>query len=365
MWPASASVRALKRTTQVVKHRDGGDPSTSRKSPGRTEFEPITLERGVTHDSAFEAWAAKVWQVGAGLGAEVSLEGFPQGHHPGVLQRGRPTRDQLQDLSRAGCRNIRRCPISTPTPTPSRSSTSCWKTRAGSGIVGDRADGAELHLDPRITAGAACTRGWRCQQRGTSTAIRRTTPLDAQHSRAALLPVPRGGCCPEAMGKAYGMHALTGERLLIAWERGRENAEPGVPAAPGNRSSRETPSSLAGQPLARRVLCSRVAPDHAPGPSRWIRHLPRCGAQLEFSISTRQLEGAVANPDEEASEGGSAGGCGRRPRGSHRRARGRRRAGAQATFLLARTVTRSDSGAEFDSPQPGWAGSLRKPQRIG
>ena len=60
----------------MVSFRDGGDPSTDRKSPGRTKFEAITLERGVTHDTDFEAWAAKVWQVGAGLGAEVSLLDF-------------------------------------------------------------------------------------------------------------------------------------------------------------------------------------------------------------------------------------------------------------------------------------------------
>ena len=66
----------LKRTTEVVKHREGGDPSSSRKSPGRTEFDAITLERGVTHDVAFEQWANKVWQIGAGLGAEVSLKDF-------------------------------------------------------------------------------------------------------------------------------------------------------------------------------------------------------------------------------------------------------------------------------------------------
>jgi phage tail-like protein len=56
-----SKVGALKRTTEVVKHRDGGDPSTSHKSPGRTEFEAITLERGVTHDIDFEKWANKVW----------------------------------------------------------------------------------------------------------------------------------------------------------------------------------------------------------------------------------------------------------------------------------------------------------------
>lgn len=68
-----SKVSALKRTTEVVKHREGGDPSTSRKSPGRTEFEAVTLERGVTHDPDFEAWANKVWDFGSGLGSEVSL----------------------------------------------------------------------------------------------------------------------------------------------------------------------------------------------------------------------------------------------------------------------------------------------------
>lgn len=67
---------ALKRTTEVVKHREGGDPSSSRKSPGRTEYEAITLERGVTHDKEFEQWANKVWNFGAGLGAEVALKDF-------------------------------------------------------------------------------------------------------------------------------------------------------------------------------------------------------------------------------------------------------------------------------------------------
>jgi phage tail-like protein len=67
---------AFKKTTEVVKHRDGGDPSSSRKSPGRTEYEAITLERGVTHDQDFEQWANKVWNYGSGLGAETSLQDF-------------------------------------------------------------------------------------------------------------------------------------------------------------------------------------------------------------------------------------------------------------------------------------------------
>ncbi len=71
-----SKVSALKRTTEVVKHRDGGDPSTSRKSPGRSEYEAVTVERGVTHDTEFEKWANKVWNQGSGLGAEVSLRDF-------------------------------------------------------------------------------------------------------------------------------------------------------------------------------------------------------------------------------------------------------------------------------------------------
>lgn len=71
-----SKVSALKRTTEVVKHREGGDPSSSRKSPGRTEFEAVTLERGVTHDKRFEQWANKVWNFGAGLGAETALQDF-------------------------------------------------------------------------------------------------------------------------------------------------------------------------------------------------------------------------------------------------------------------------------------------------
>jgi phage tail-like protein len=71
-----SKVSGLKRTTEVVKHRDGGDPSMTHKSPGRSDFEPITLERGVTHDPAFEAWASKVWNLGASLGSEVSLADF-------------------------------------------------------------------------------------------------------------------------------------------------------------------------------------------------------------------------------------------------------------------------------------------------
>src|SRR5439155_26246455 len=69
-----SKISSLKRTTEVVKHREGGDASSSRKSPGRTEYDAITLERAVTHDDAFEQWASKVALQGDGLGKEVALK---------------------------------------------------------------------------------------------------------------------------------------------------------------------------------------------------------------------------------------------------------------------------------------------------
>ena len=99
-----SKVRSLKRTTEVVKHRDGGDPSSSRKSPGRTEYEPITLERGVTHDVEFEQWANKVWNFGSGSRRRGVAQGLPQGRHHRGLQRGRPARDRLHGLPLLGLR---------------------------------------------------------------------------------------------------------------------------------------------------------------------------------------------------------------------------------------------------------------------
>ncbi len=77
-----SKVSALKRTTEVIEHREGGDPSTVRKSPGRSKYEPITLERGVTHDPAFQQWANKVWDYANAQAApdqrtqEMSLKDF-------------------------------------------------------------------------------------------------------------------------------------------------------------------------------------------------------------------------------------------------------------------------------------------------
>jgi phage tail-like protein len=73
---------ALKRTTEVIEYREGGDQSSPHKTPGRTKYEPITMERGVTHDTEFEIWANKVWDYANAQAApdqrqqEVSLQDF-------------------------------------------------------------------------------------------------------------------------------------------------------------------------------------------------------------------------------------------------------------------------------------------------
>ena len=74
--PGIIRVSGLHRSTEVVVHRSGGDPNVERKSPGRTVYEPIVLQRGRTHDTEFEKWANKVWNFGSGMGAESSLKDF-------------------------------------------------------------------------------------------------------------------------------------------------------------------------------------------------------------------------------------------------------------------------------------------------
>jgi phage tail-like protein len=123
-------VSALLRRTEVVEHREGGDPSISRKSPGLTAFEPITLERGVSHDTAFEDWANLVWKFGAGLGAEAALKEFRKDIIIEFSTRPGSWR-WLIKCSAAGYRSTRRSRTWIRTPTRWRFSTSNSKTRAG------------------------------------------------------------------------------------------------------------------------------------------------------------------------------------------------------------------------------------------
>jgi phage tail-like protein len=51
-----SKVSGLKRSSDVIEYKEGGN-AIILKGIGRTKYEPITLERGVTHDSDFADWA--------------------------------------------------------------------------------------------------------------------------------------------------------------------------------------------------------------------------------------------------------------------------------------------------------------------
>jgi phage tail-like protein len=74
--PGISRISGLRRTTDVVEHREGAEPSAVHRSPGRSSYAPIVLERGVTHDTAFEDWANQVWRLGAAVGQESALASF-------------------------------------------------------------------------------------------------------------------------------------------------------------------------------------------------------------------------------------------------------------------------------------------------
>lgn len=69
-----SKISPLKRSTEPVTHREGNDPSTARVSPSVWKFEPITVERGVTHDTDFEAWANLIYTTQGD--AAISLKSF-------------------------------------------------------------------------------------------------------------------------------------------------------------------------------------------------------------------------------------------------------------------------------------------------
>jgi phage tail-like protein len=60
-------------TAKVVEYRSGNDPSRSPRKLGRMKYDEITLERGLTQDSAFANWAAEVM---GSASSEVSLSNF-------------------------------------------------------------------------------------------------------------------------------------------------------------------------------------------------------------------------------------------------------------------------------------------------
>ncbi len=152
-------VSALRRVTEVVEHREGGDPSSVRKSPGRTKYEPITLERGVTHDAEFEEWANKVWSRSRGPGNESSLADFRRDIRIELFNEA----GQLviaYNVYRCWVSRSRRCPTWTPTRARPRSRASPSSTRASSvtSPSRNRRSQASILRPERVRATLAATR---------------------------------------------------------------------------------------------------------------------------------------------------------------------------------------------------------------
>ena len=127
-----SKVGGLKRTTKVVEHREGGDPSTTRKSPGRTDVRRA-LARARRHArSGIRAVGEQDLALRRRLGRGDVAQGFPKGHHHRAVQRSGTARDRLQRLSVLGLRVSGVARSRRRRKTRSPSSTSSWRTRAGS-----------------------------------------------------------------------------------------------------------------------------------------------------------------------------------------------------------------------------------------
>ncbi|HTR39479.1 MAG TPA: phage tail protein [Bryobacteraceae bacterium] len=80
---------------EVVRHRPGDDPSTSFKSPGGLTYEPVTLDRGVTGDPSFSAWAGQVTAVLS----EPDPAEYRQGDDGGLSPRKLTGRSKFDDVT--------------------------------------------------------------------------------------------------------------------------------------------------------------------------------------------------------------------------------------------------------------------------
>src|SRR5262252_10476732 len=119
---------ALKRSTEIVTHREGGDPSTSRLTPSVWKFEPITLERGVTHDPEFENWANLIYSTDGD--AAISLDKFRKDIIIELLNE-QGTVAKSYKVYRCWVSEYQACRSWMPTRTLWPLSTSCCRTKAG------------------------------------------------------------------------------------------------------------------------------------------------------------------------------------------------------------------------------------------
>ncbi len=142
---------ALKRSTEVVEHRAGGDPSTSHKSPGRNKYEAITLERGLTQDLAFHDWAGSVWNFGSALGSEVSLASFRKDIYLEFYNEAGQLGHRLQNISLLGFRISSHAGFGRQRQRDRHRAHQAGKRRLGAGHQRDRATRTDLKHRQHLT----------------------------------------------------------------------------------------------------------------------------------------------------------------------------------------------------------------------
>ena len=126
---AVSKVTTLKRVTDVIEYKEGGF-NIIHKGVGRTKYDPITLERGVTQDLDFIGWANSTQKLDQGM-PTTSLANLRREIARSSCSTKWASRCTATSCIAAGCRNFRPWGTSTPARRRSRSNTSSWKTRDG------------------------------------------------------------------------------------------------------------------------------------------------------------------------------------------------------------------------------------------
>ena len=125
---AVSKITGLKRSSDVIEYKEGGYPIIL-KGLGRTKYEAITLERGVTQDTTFMDWADATQKIDKGS-ASTSLANLRKEIYIQLLNEA-GTAVQATPCIVAGCRSFRHGPTWMRERRPLRWSTSNSRTRAG------------------------------------------------------------------------------------------------------------------------------------------------------------------------------------------------------------------------------------------
>ena len=110
---AVSKVSGLKRSSDVIEYKEGGN-AIILKGLGRTKYEPITLERGVTHDTDFDDLGQRRAGARQGLAQHVARRTCASESCASSCSTRRASRCSATSCTAAGSRSTRRCPISTP-----------------------------------------------------------------------------------------------------------------------------------------------------------------------------------------------------------------------------------------------------------